>query len=135
MKTKTCTKCKRDLPITQFQADKRRLHGVGSHCRDCKRAYRQENSDKLLVAQYERRARKKNELSLKRKAWNALYYALKVGKVEKPNKCAICGTPVDSSFLQGHHEDYTKPFDVIWCCQDCHVGLDKARLEVEYACA
>ncbi len=133
MQTKICTKCKRKLPISEFQADKRRLFGVGSHCRDCKREYRHENKEKLLAAQYTRRSEKPD--LLKRKAWNALYYALKIGKVAKPDTCSVCGRRVGKKKIQAHHEDYTKPLDVIWCCQDCHIDLDGKRREVEYACA
>lgn len=124
MQTKICTKCRRELPISQFQADKRRLYGVGSHCRDCKREYRQVNKDILLVAQYNRNA-KNITVTPQRRAWNALYYALKVGKVDKPDECSVCHT--QSPIIQGHHNDYFRPLDVIWCCQDCHTKLERSE--------
>jgi len=124
MQTKICSKCGRELQISEFHADKRREFGVGSECRDCKKKYRQENKGKLLIAQKERRKKQFKELSPKRKAWNALYYALRTGKISKPETCEICGS---NENIQGHHADYNKPFDVIWCCQKCHVELDNQR--------
>lgn len=100
MITKVCTKCKRELPLSEFHADKRREQGVGSECRDCKKKYRHENKDKLMVAQNERNIGNKKELSPKRKAWNALYYALQTGKIIKPDTCEICGSIEN---IQGHH--------------------------------
>lgn len=124
MQTKVCTKCHRELPTNNFQADKRRLFGVGSHCRDCKREYRQVNKDMLLIAQYQRRSLDKT-ITPQRRAWNALYYALRVGKIDKPDTCEVCNHP--SNIIQGHHSDYTKPFDVTWCCQDCHTKLKRSE--------
>lgn len=124
MMTKACTKCGRELPLTEFHADKRRKHGVGSECRDCKRQYRQENKDRLLVAQYERRRRKRKQLTPKRKVWNAVYYAVRTGKIERPDRCEVCGELANT---QAHHEDYSQPLDVVWVCQWCHVQRDKQR--------
>lgn len=121
MQTKVCTKCKRELPLIKFTADKRRQYGVGSQCRDCRREYRQVNKDMLLIAQYKRYA-KNQTITPQRRAWNALYYALKVGKIEKPDTCEVCHNP--ANIIQGHHNDYLKPLDVIWCCQDCHVKIE-----------
>ena len=124
MITKICTKCKRELPLSDFHADKRREHGVVSECRDCKKKYRQENKDKLMVSQKERNSRKKTEISPKRKAWNALYYSLKIGEIKKSDICGICGSAEN---IQGHHKDYNKPLEVDWVCQKCHAELDNIR--------
>lgn len=42
--------------------------------------------------------------------------ARKRGKV-LPQACAHCG----AAEAEGHHEDYTRPLDVIWLCKPCHV--------------
>jgi hypothetical protein len=132
MQTKICTKCKRELPVSNFPGDKRRLYGVGSCCKDCKREYRLENKEKWLKTQYERIA---SDLTIvpKRKIWNGLYYALKTGKLTKPEYCSVCQRWIGTDKIQAHHKDYEKLFEIIWCCQDCHVELDKVRREAEYA--
>jgi hypothetical protein len=37
MKTKTCTKCKRELPICHFHVRKASPDGRTYHCKDCRR--------------------------------------------------------------------------------------------------
>ena len=124
MMTKTCSKCKRELPLSKFHADKRKPDGTGCACRDCKNQYKRDNKEKLLITQKERRKRQKVDLSEKQVAWNKVYYALKTGKISKPESCEICG---NEGNIQAHHADYSKSFDVVWCCQKCHAELDNQR--------
>ncbi len=121
---KTCTKCGRELPLTCFVRDTRPNRTRYTICKECKAEYRRANKDMLLQSQYERRRRKRAELTPKRKAWNAVYYAVKTGKIAKPDECSICGA---TGNMQAHHDDYSKVFDVVWVCQDCHVELDAQR--------
>ncbi len=44
------------------------------------------------------------------------------GKIIKPKGCSLCGK---RKKLDGHHEDYNKPLDVIWLCRHCHGNLHK----------
>ena len=48
--------------------------------------------------------------------------ARKTGKLIKPTCCSKCNTETK---IEGHHEDYTKPLEVIWVCRSCHRQLDK----------
>ena len=43
--------------------------------------------------------------------------AVKWGHVEKPSVCNRCPTTKN---IQGHHDDYYKPLEVIWLCSTCH---------------
>jgi len=121
---KTCTKCGRELPLREFHRYNRRNETHYSQCRDCKAEYKRENKEKLLSTQLRRRAKPTPEERQKKKAWNALYYALRVGKITKPDACELCG---NKGNMQGHHRDYSKPFDVTWVCQWCHSQLDNQR--------
>lgn len=54
---------------------------------------------------------------------NARSYAnvyLRRGKIQR-EPCVDCGC--DEAEM--HHEDYSKPLEVVWLCRDCH--LDRHR--------
>jgi hypothetical protein len=127
MITKVCSKCKKEFPIRNFQRDKSNKDGFYTSCKDCKKEYLQTNKDKLLLAKYRRNAMNKNIILPMQKAWNAVYYGIKVGKISKPEFCSVCQRLVGVDKIQAHHKDYNNIFDVIWCCKDCHIALDRER--------
>ena len=43
--------------------------------------------------------------------------AVKLGKITRPTHCQMCNK---EALVHGHHEDYDKPFEVIWVCSGCH---------------
>lgn len=47
--------------------------------------------------------------------------AIQEGKLVKPEQCSQCNRR--NIRINAHHEDYTKPLDVIWLCCRCHVLL------------
>lgn len=51
-----------------------------------------------------------------------LYNAMRAGKIIRM-PCVICGE-VKS---EAHHEDYSKPLEVIWLCRKHHIEADKNR--------
>lgn len=53
------------------------------------------------------------KLAARRKLGNAI----RDGHVIRPPNCEVCSAPGD---VHGHHDDYSKPLDVIWCCIECH---------------
>ncbi len=42
----------------------------------------------------------------------------------KPQPCEHCGSPD----AQKHHDDYGKPLQVRWLCEDCHMALHAGEL-------
>jgi len=54
-------------------------------------------------------------------ARSLLNMAVKSGKIIKPKKCEKCNK---RKKVFGHHPDYKKPLDVIWCCMDCHREIE-----------
>lgn len=51
----------------------------------------------------------------KRKAHNAVNNAKRRGNLHA-TPCAVC----ESSKVEGHHDDYSKPLDVVWLCSTHH---------------
>lgn len=56
------------------------------------------------------------------RAWQAVNRALRSGQLVKPERC-VCGR---DARVNAHHDDYSRPLDVMWLCGVCH----KARHEV-----
>lgn len=44
-------------------------------------------------------------------------WAIKTNKIKKQDKCSKCNM---NKKTVAHHEDYTKPLDIIWVCHSCH---------------
>jgi len=56
----------------------------------------------------------------KRRVHDRTMYAVKTGKIIRPNFCSKCNK---ECVPHAHHEDYTKPYDVLWLCSICHFYL------------
>jgi len=51
--------------------------------------------------------------------------ALANGILSKPDKCEICHQAIS---LNGHHEDYQKPLEVMWLCPRCHNNIHGRKI-------
>ncbi len=142
MARSTCSKC--GLPYEEGH----------THCKPCvnayARKYREENREKIRAKDrvrnrtperlaYNRSLNAKRtpeqreqyrlnslhwsqENREKRHAHSHLWYAIQTGRVVK-EPCEVCGTEEN---IHGHHEDYSKKFDVIWLCREHH--LERHRI-------
>jgi len=76
---------------------------------------------------YMREWRKTHPMNEKQKMKdNCRSYAgvyLRRGKIKK-EPCMKCGS-LDS---QMHHEDYSKPLDVMWLCRQCHMEVEYEKM-------
>lgn len=99
---------------------------VNYMCRACNterhRKYRStpEGKKKVFDAVY-RSTQKHMHKQLARMKFN---YELQKGKIKKPEVCTHCK---ESLKLEAHHEDYTKPLDVLWLCRPCHALVHKQK--------
>ena len=50
--------------------------------------------------------------------------AFRKGLLVRPSTCEDCGTVCKPD---AHHDDYTRPLDVVWVCRRCHVQRDRIR--------
>lgn len=123
--------CKRGHPLTEdniYVSPKGRRR-----CRACQRegnrerysrdpkrgaAKRMTYYDTVKAYAYNKRWRSENRE--KKNAHSAVEYAVKTGKLARPNYCEACRKvgPV-----HGHHEDYSKPLEVEWLCVACHRAI------------
>ncbi len=132
-----CSKCKEWKELTEFGKDRRRLDGLRYGCRECHRDYNASEAGKAAQRRYSSSAagkatqRRRNvrycEAYPERVVCNeALDHAIRAGKIIRPMICSACGQA--NGVIQGHHEDYSKPFDVEWLCVLCHRRLHTERV-------
>lgn len=43
--------------------------------------------------------------------------AIRDGKLIQASNCSVCNS---TEKIEGHHDDYTKPLEVRWMCEECH---------------
>lgn len=53
----------------------------------------------------------------------AVARAVKAGTLRRPDGCEWCG----GANVEAHHEDYSKPLEVLWLCRQCHRQADRDR--------
>lgn len=128
MGSKTCRTCGQTQPLAEFYAHKMMSDGHLNHCKACVKArvkqHRADNSER--VHEYERRRNsepaRKADRRRRLKDWRArcpeknhaqqeVANAIARGRLQR-QPCVKCGRQ-DS---HGHHEDYSRPLDVVWLC-------------------
>lgn len=127
---KKCFKCGEIKDINLFYTHKQMIDGHLGKCIECAKKdsrgiYRPEYEvernkrpeRKIKRAEYVRRMRAKNPE--KTRARRLVSQALKSGKLIK-QPCEKCGV----KDVQAHHEDYSKPLDVVWLCFKHHRERD-----------
>ncbi len=137
--TKLCSKCKKTIPVENFSKDRSRGDGLQSWCKSCCglaiQAYcrtdhgrltrreawkiyhsKPEAKERARIASsvYRKKHRRKHNCGMK------VQYALKTGKLLKPENCSNCGWV---GKLNAHHPDYNEPLRVVWLCPSCHKRL------------
>jgi FtsZ-interacting cell division protein YlmF len=93
------------------------------------REYRAKNRDKMREYQrkynqeyrkmhgYKNEKNSKDRYPEKEKARRILQTNVRYKIIDRPDMCCNCGTV---TLIHGHHEDYSKPLEVIWLCSSCH---------------
>ncbi len=144
---KVCFECSIKKPLCEFYTHKKSKDGHVNKCKDCTKkdvhANRLKNIE--IIREYDRntpnkaeRAKKSHEYDKTEKgkqvrfkatrayrsanperyyANSAVNNAVRDGRLIRPNECSCCG---EKCKPHGHHNDYSKPLDVIWYCNKCH---------------
>ena len=130
MKEKKCSICGEVLPIKFFSKDRSRCDGHTHRCKPCDRVrvinYKNNRGGREKQREYEktargREARKKavdtwaKKSGYKMRAHWRVKSAIKAGLLKRL-PCEVCGNEKS----QAHHEDYSKPLDVVFLCDKHH---------------
>ena len=84
------------------------------------RAYRWDREHPEKRREIIKRWNKKNPEKVRAK--NKVEKMVFEGKMQKPETCSECGS---GGMIHGHHKDYSKPLEVEWLCQKCHMRRHK----------
>lgn len=57
----------------------------------------------------------------KKAAWNAVYQAVRSGRLIRPDSCERCGV---ACIPQASHDNYEDRLAVEWLCRPCHTAKD-----------
>lgn len=93
------------------------------NCRECYRLRdmvrysKRKNTDKLKDRSKRNYLRYVAKNPEKAKAHQLLNHAVKQGNIKK-QPCEKCGATYR---IHGHHDDYSKPLDVVWLCAKHHI--------------
>jgi len=132
--TKLCNRCKKYKDSSEFSKDKRSPVGLHWQCKICQSEYiklwRDKNLDRAQAAS---RAWKKTDAGVEsvrasnriakrsRKevvaAGKWVSWRIKTGELTRPNACSTCGV---SGPIDAHHDDHSKPWEIMWLCRVCH---------------
>lgn len=120
-----CSRCKaQDKPLTAYsQGKNKNLFIQYCYCHKCNNEAQKKKyaKNRKRMAQYVYDSIKRHPE--KQRARAKLNYAVRAGKIDKPDTCEHCNQK--KSRIEGAHHDYTKPFDVTWLCTPCHRQYDK----------
>jgi hypothetical protein len=131
---KNCSKCKKELSLNNFYKDRSRKNGLDFKCKKCRRIAdrnkRLKNLELYRLKDKENYKKYRDKIRKRKKEWykknkykniahNEVRKALRKGLIKRKNKCERC----DRETAEAHHEDYSKPLEVIWLCHYCHKNI------------
>ena len=127
LSSKQCFKCGEKKPLSAFYKHNKMADGHLGKCKECTKSDTIKNRAAKVeyYREYDRKrgSRQGYDYFKNYRAENPEKYAARtaVGNavrdkrlIKKP--CERCG----AENVHGHHEDYSKPLDVIWLCPPCH---------------
>lgn len=124
---KTCFKCQRELPLSDFYKHKQMADGHLNKCKGCTKSdvktHREENIER--IREYDRKRGNrlpvgylkeyKEKYPNKYRAHQAVRKAVFRNELFR-EPCEVCGEPD----THAHHDDYLKPLNVRWLCAAHH---------------
>ena len=124
-----CHTCRKQFSRDKVMKNTRRVLKNGEDkqnylCRPCNvlhlRKYNSTSEGKARTYAAVKKSMKKYRMRQNARVY--LNEAVKLGKVDKPLFCSKCKSMKSP---EGHHEDHSKPFEVVWLCRSCHSDLHR----------
>ena len=126
---KTCFKCGKEKPLTEFYKHPQMADGHLGKCKECTKKDVSENyrNNREYYAKYEQERSKKpdrKEKALEYQRKRRAKYPEKVAAYNairsiEQHYCFLCG----DVNTEAHHPDYKQPKLVAWLCRACHLAV------------
>jgi len=143
---KSCICCHKILPLSEFHCHPKMKDGYLNKCKICVRDYvkswRQKNIDYVQAYDRSRPYRKSATRNKEKDRQQKLTWRLR--NLEKRNAHIIVGNAIRDKKLfpqpcercgcietNAHHEDYSKPLEVMWLCDKHHGERHKEINEIK----
>lgn len=86
---------------------------------------KENNPEKYRQVKYLANKKWREKNADKNSAHTKISYLRQTGRLI-PEPCKICGSEEN---VEAHHEDYSKPLDILWLCSTCHhkIHVEKRR--------
>lgn len=123
MNLKPCSHCREWKPLDAFYHSRKRCDSRHNNCKICERLRDKRRRELGSLQKAINGWRKRNPQAVA--AHNIVRNAIRRGDLQRL-PCLVCG----NQRSHAHHEDYSKPLDVLWFCQAHHV--EHHRLERLY---
>lgn len=130
-RSRRCSQCREVKPLESFNSCKTDRYGKSYYCIPCGRSriksWRENNKGLYLSLQrkYDKGRQKSHARRVSQSAVRKVQRAIKSGFLIK-NPCVICG----ELKTYAHHDDYSKPLQVIWICQSHHQLIHSGVMSV-----
>ena len=125
---KRCSKCRQRKPRSEFSKDRSRKDGLQNRCKPCNRKivkkWAKENPDKKRENDRAHELTNRERHPEKYKARHKVRDRVAKGTMVKPKRCEGCRRKFPRHLLQGHHQNYSKPLEIEWLCEECHEEAD-----------
>ncbi len=127
---KYCRKCD-SLTSVKHKADfsdffgktKSHLDGLYHYCKKC---CAEKDKKRIRPNRYNEVKKSNEKFPEKSAARELVNRSVRLGVLTRPESCQKCGIKTKT---QGHHEDYSKPLEVMWLCTRCHGAQHRAETE------
>ena len=120
-----CSRCHiENVPMIKYNKSGDRQYW---HCRPCnnKRMRKYGKTAYGKKAMRNARIRAVTKYPERVAARTKLNNAVAKGTVVRPKECSVCLQ--EKKRIEGHHTDYSKPYDVQWMCSGCHADQDRVQ--------
>lgn len=119
-------------PLKEKEIDKLRHKKYREQEREYARAYYQSRkTDPLFVQNRKDRGNRYYHANrFKARARGLLGKAVRRGELSRPKICFKCDSPCKP---EAHHNDHSKPFEVLWLCKRCHENQHHAGIDAALA--